>query len=521
MGGGGAQPAHDIVSMLSKLLDVCTDMPGVLNGINGTLYAILTRPALKQRAQTLGFDEQLASLIERCTANAAAAEGAGEEGDAAAEGGGGGGGGGAAAEEDGVEKLGEDEQRQFEFVRQQLNAVQSDELQSGDDEDEDEDEEDEEAVDELRAKMGEAEDTFRADPGRSEVDGETLLLRDYAAPLLEATAALSPAAMARAAAGAEQEWGAEQQQEIEYAQQLQQQQQQQQPQLRGQQQPSEADLEPQWSERTPFNEDVPASVADRKLAAIEAETSAAVDPRLAQQAQGLSLGRGTFQTTRVKLEQQLPTELQSRPRIPRSRGSTRSAAAQSEVDSYSPVAMQPMSQQQQQQQPPIYSGSARNAAMGLARERGAGAPPVQQRFSPLPVYPTNTKSAAAAAAAAGVRSPIRPHDHENIIGSSSPTTGPTSVKPESQLSSVDVLHARLGEEIGERWSSLRESFLKVDADRSGGVTHAELINVLRQDSYVFADGDIKMLLNRYDADGNGIITFDEFAAMMTNAPQLQ
>jgi Ca2+-binding EF-hand superfamily protein len=30
-----------------------------------------------------------------------------------------------------------------------------------------------------------------------------------------------------------------------------------------------------------------------------------------------------------------------------------------------------------------------------------------------------------------------------------------------------------------------------------------------------------MLLNRYDADGNGIITFDEFAAMMTNAPQLQ
>lgn len=119
------------------------------------------------------------------------------------------------------------------------------------------------------------------------------------------------------------------------------------------------------------------------------------------------------------------------------------------------------------------------------------------------------------------QTPIRPHDHADLIASPDAQAGPGAVKNISQLSPVEVLHARLGEEISERWSSLRQSFLKVDKDRSGAVTQLELTRVLKEEGYVFDDQDLATLLTQFDANGDGVIAYDEFAQMIRQAPQLR
>ena len=546
-GGNSGEPAHDIVAMLSALLAVC-ESPGVLNCINGTLYAILTRPALKQRAVTINFDEQLVALIARC--GAGGQQGEGMEG--GIEGQGSGSGGKEGGEEDPL-GLGEEEQRQFEFVRQQLNAILSEELQSGDDEDEDEDEEEEEESGD-KENMGEMGDALVADASRGELDGEALLKRDYAPTSADQEGrSRRGSAFTGGAAAPSPEWrggtqseqgrspgslrhdggegsGAREQERRSVL-----------PPPRDAQQQAPPEEWPTRSptQRVPFSEDAPASVVHRAKQQAAEMANASIDPRLARQAPGLSLGRGQFTTTRTTLEQALPDELQSRPRIPRSRGSARGDGGPSGGGG------QPQPQPHQGEYPSgdagfgvaaptaQYSGSGSRAAIGL---RGGGV----GRASPLPLYPTAGREKGApqqrtpnpVAVARGEptveqlfsaqpQSPIRPHDHADLIASPDAQAGPGAVKDISQLSSVEVLHARLGEEISERWSSLRQSFLKVDKDRSGAVTQLELTRVLKEEGYVFDDGDLASLLQQFDTNGDGVIAYDEFAQMIRQAPQLR
>ena len=64
-------------------------------------------------------------------------------------------------------------------------------------------------------------------------------------------------------------------------------------------------------------------------------------------------------------------------------------------------------------------------------------------------------------------------------------------------------------------------FLKVDKDRSGAVTQLELTRVLKEEGYVFDDGDLASLLQQFDTNGDGVIAYDEFAQMIRQAPQLR
>ena len=64
-------------------------------------------------------------------------------------------------------------------------------------------------------------------------------------------------------------------------------------------------------------------------------------------------------------------------------------------------------------------------------------------------------------------------------------------------------------------AELREVFACFDKDSSGSVTTTELGAVLQSMNKNFSTNDLKKIVAKFDANGDGQIDFDEFYAMMT------
>jgi Ca2+-binding EF-hand superfamily protein len=65
--------------------------------------------------------------------------------------------------------------------------------------------------------------------------------------------------------------------------------------------------------------------------------------------------------------------------------------------------------------------------------------------------------------------------------------------------------------------TMSEKFKEVDADKSGLVSLEEAKKVLKHPPFNFPDGKIKLLLERFDRDGNGQLDVNEFIGFYSEA----
>ncbi|CAG5106493.1 Oidioi.mRNA.OKI2018_I69.chr1.g2869.t1.cds [Oikopleura dioica] len=77
--------------------------------------------------------------------------------------------------------------------------------------------------------------------------------------------------------------------------------------------------------------------------------------------------------------------------------------------------------------------------------------------------------------------------------------------------SIDI--QKLGE---EKLKHYQETFKKYDKNEDGTVTTAELATVLKESKKDLSNQQIEDAVQKYDADGNGIIDFFEFIKLMAN-----
>lgn len=63
---------------------------------------------------------------------------------------------------------------------------------------------------------------------------------------------------------------------------------------------------------------------------------------------------------------------------------------------------------------------------------------------------------------------------------------------------------------------LKIAFQMFDADRDGSISAQELLDVLRRLGENCSMADCRSMISGVDSDGDGLVNFDEFLAMMTN-----
>ncbi|GMH85122.1 hypothetical protein TL16_g10130 [Triparma laevis f. inornata] len=75
--------------------------------------------------------------------------------------------------------------------------------------------------------------------------------------------------------------------------------------------------------------------------------------------------------------------------------------------------------------------------------------------------------------------------------------------------------------LGDRFSTVRRAFRTMDKDRSGSLTRIELKSIL--DTFCMAVGDTEFdeLMNYFDSDHDGLISYEEFLAVVRNEIQPQ
>ena len=77
--------------------------------------------------------------------------------------------------------------------------------------------------------------------------------------------------------------------------------------------------------------------------------------------------------------------------------------------------------------------------------------------------------------------------------------------------------------LADRFSSVRRAFRTMDKDKSGSLTRLELKNILDTFCMVVDGKDFDELMAHFDADGDGLISYEEFLHCVKNeiSPQLQ
>lgn len=67
---------------------------------------------------------------------------------------------------------------------------------------------------------------------------------------------------------------------------------------------------------------------------------------------------------------------------------------------------------------------------------------------------------------------------------------------------------------------LKEMFKNIDKDNSGTITLDKLKNGLAKHGTELSDGEIQQLMEAADADGNGLIDYDEFVTATVHMNKL-
>jgi len=63
-------------------------------------------------------------------------------------------------------------------------------------------------------------------------------------------------------------------------------------------------------------------------------------------------------------------------------------------------------------------------------------------------------------------------------------------------------------------TSLTDAFLKLDRDRSGKISAEELAAVFTASNVQLSAQELKMIMNKYDVDGDGQISLNELAMLL-------
>ncbi|GMI05839.1 hypothetical protein TrRE_jg7355 [Triparma retinervis] len=75
--------------------------------------------------------------------------------------------------------------------------------------------------------------------------------------------------------------------------------------------------------------------------------------------------------------------------------------------------------------------------------------------------------------------------------------------------------------LGERFSTVRRAFRTMDKDRSGSLTKIEFKNILDTFCMEVSNDDFEKLMNYFDADHDGLISYEEFLTIVRNEIQPQ
>eukprot|EP00520_Triparma_pacifica_P017208 CAMPEP_0118661536 /NCGR_PEP_ID=MMETSP0785-20121206/16332_1 /TAXON_ID=91992 /ORGANISM="Bolidomonas pacifica, Strain CCMP 1866" /LENGTH=1313 /DNA_ID=CAMNT_0006554983 /DNA_START=25 /DNA_END=3962 /DNA_ORIENTATION=- len=75
--------------------------------------------------------------------------------------------------------------------------------------------------------------------------------------------------------------------------------------------------------------------------------------------------------------------------------------------------------------------------------------------------------------------------------------------------------------LGERFSTVRRAFRTMDKDRSGSLTRIELKNILDTFCMEVSHEDFDKLMDYFDADHDGLVSYEEFLAIVRNEIQPQ
>merc|ERR1711920_47823 len=83
------------------------------------------------------------------------------------------------------------------------------------------------------------------------------------------------------------------------------------------------------------------------------------------------------------------------------------------------------------------------------------------------------------------------------------------------VAEVPVRDADIETEIAERFTSMQQAFLKVDADRDGHITKRELLQKCKE--WNIPASEAQRALGEADTDLDGTISFSEFAVRFNSA----
>jgi len=70
----------------------------------------------------------------------------------------------------------------------------------------------------------------------------------------------------------------------------------------------------------------------------------------------------------------------------------------------------------------------------------------------------------------------------------------------------------------EEMAELRDVFANIDTDNSGSITLEELQVAMRRLGRDLSEADLQKILKQADLDGNGVIEFEEFLAVLAHNP---
>lgn len=75
-----------------------------------------------------------------------------------------------------------------------------------------------------------------------------------------------------------------------------------------------------------------------------------------------------------------------------------------------------------------------------------------------------------------------------------------------------LMKSRIGERDPER--ELRDAFAVFDTDGSGSIDRNELMKLMKKLGQALTDGELDAMMDEVDANGDGVISFEEFKQLM-------
>ena len=77
-----------------------------------------------------------------------------------------------------------------------------------------------------------------------------------------------------------------------------------------------------------------------------------------------------------------------------------------------------------------------------------------------------------------------------------------------------LMKSRIGERDPEK--ELRDAFAVFDTDKSGSIDRKELKRLMKKLGQTLTEGELDAMMDEVDENGDGVISFEEFKALMQN-----